>query len=374
MRLMFVYYVNDDAGSAQSLYSYTHVARAQGHEVVIWGPKDTLRTPRPWSGVQISRAVAPSASDNIEPMLTYSPDVESADAVIFVLETLYALHPGGYLNLVRLMSKVPRQRRVIIDNDGMYNDVIRADGDYNHTDAEASRRRTALYDSLSDRIYQPTFHPRRRGVRTFFFHGYDPALERALEFRAKEYGMIYVGNNWFRWRPMHRLLQAIEPIRQQVGRIGVIGSGWETPPSSMPSPLREDGFRSDPVYLHKLQIELMPPVPVRQVIPSMSKGFFNPVLVRPLFNHLRLVNPRVFETLAASTIPLFGQDPQYIEEIYGRQALELVLPEQGGEEKILDILYRPQYYAEVVGSIRRHLGVKHSYAVRFQELIDIVES
>src|ERR671925_2275359 len=108
MRLMFVYYVNDDAGSAQSLYSYTHVARAQGHEVVIWGPKDTLRTPRPWSGVQISRAVAPSASDNIEPMLTYSPDVESADAVIFVLETLYALHPGGYLNLVRLVRKGPR--------------------------------------------------------------------------------------------------------------------------------------------------------------------------------------------------------------------------------------------------------------------------
>jgi hypothetical protein len=231
-----------------------------------------------------------------------------------------------------------------------------------------------LYDSLSDRIYQPTFHPRRPCVRTFLFHAYNPGLERALEFRAKKYGMMYVGNNWFRWRPMHRLLQAIEPIRQQVGRIGLIGSGWQTPPYWMPSPLREDGFRTDAVYLQKLQVHLMPPVPVGQVIPTMSRGVFNPVLVRPLFNHLRLVNPRIFETLAANTIPLFGQDPGYVEEIYGRRAVELVLPQKEGEEKILDILHRPEYYAEIVNGIRRHIRQKHSYAVRLRELIDIVAS
>src|SRR5688572_565870 len=177
MRIMFIYPVNDDAGSAQTLYGYAQAAPALGHEIVVYGREDTLRTPRPWSGIQTSREAAPSKLDNTEPMLTYSMDVESADAVIFVLETLYELHPGGYLNLVRLLIKVPRERRFIVDNDGMYNDVVRVDGDYNYTDADASQRRAALYDSLSDRIYQPTFHPRRPCVRTFFFHGYNPGLE-----------------------------------------------------------------------------------------------------------------------------------------------------------------------------------------------------
>ena len=32
---------------------------------------------------------------------------------------------------------------------------------------------------------------------------------------------------------------------------------------------------------------------------------------------LRLVNPRLFETPAANTIPVFGLDPEYVREIYG---------------------------------------------------------
>jgi hypothetical protein len=128
------------------------------------------------------------------------------------------------------------------------------------------------------------------------------------------------------------------------------------------------------VVVYGREDTLRSPRPVRQVIPSMSKGVFNPVLVRPLFNHLRLVNPGIFETLAANTIPLFGQDPEYVEEIYGRQAVELVLPQQHGEEKMLDILHRPEYYGDIVNGIRQHLRQKHSYAVRLRELIDIVAS
>jgi hypothetical protein len=86
------------------------------------------------------------------------------------------------------------------------------------------------------------------------------------------------------------------------------------------------------------------------------------------------VTCRTYETLAANTIPLFCQDAAFVEEIYGEQAAELVLPDQQPQEKIMDIVCRPEHYAEIVRGIRQHLGQNHSYAVRLQELIEIVQS
>ena len=57
-----------------------------------------------------------------------------------------------------------------------------------------------------------------------------------------------------------------------------------------------------------------------QVIDWMGRGIFSPVIYRPLFDHLRLVTCRTFETPAANTIPLFCQDQAYIREIYGEVA------------------------------------------------------
>jgi hypothetical protein len=304
-------------------------------------------------------------------LLTYSLDVESVDTVIFILEWLLYLHHGGPLNLVKLVSKVPKSRRIVIDCDGMYNDVVRIDGDYNHLDPAASRRWIELCDGLSDKIYQPTLHPLRPNVGTFLFHAYDPIWEVPLDFCAKEYGMVYVGNNWFRWRALQRLLETIEPVREQVGRIALVGYSWDAMPYWVESPLRETACYTDPVYLQRLDVEIMPPVPVEQVINSMSQGVFSPVLVRPLFNHLGLVTCRTFETPAANTIPLFNLDEEYVREIYGEQALELVLGPRAVDQ-ILDVLLRPEHYAEIVRGIRHHLNEHHSYSVRLQELIEIV--
>jgi hypothetical protein len=349
MRLMFVYWKVEDAGSAQTIRNYAEAARALGHEVLLYAPED------PNSRFECST------------------DIESADGVIFVLEWNIYLHQGAYLDLVQPMRRAPRARRVVIDDDGMYNDVIAVDGDYNHPHAAASRRRTELYDRLSDKICQPTLRPLRPNVRTFLFHAYNPAWEVPLDFRAKEYGMVYVGSNWFRWRAMRRVLRAIEPIRERVGRIALIGHNWDASPYGASAKLSEDAYGTDPAYLRKLGVELMPPVPVERVIPSMSSGIFNPVLVRPTFNYLRLVNPRLFETPAASTIPLFGLEPEYVRELYGEPAVELVLADDAAEQ-ILDVLRRPERYAPIVAGIRRHLAERHSYAARLRQLIQIVES
>src|SRR6266481_6217332 len=184
--------------------------------------------------------------------------------------------------------------------------------------------------------------------------------------------MFYVGNNWFRWQAMKRVLQAVHHVRDEVGGIGIVGYAWDPPAYWLESRLRQDACYTDPRYLEQLAVQVMPAVHVDQVVHTMSKGIFNPVLVRPLFNHLRLVNPRLFETPAANTIPLFGLDHQYVKEIYGDEAFELVLPEDHPEEKILDIVRWPEHYARILRGIRRYLAEKHSYEARLKQLIKIV--
>ncbi len=364
MRFLFVYWKVHDGGSAQDIRNYLWTAKRLGHQAALYLP------------------------DEEKAGLSSSIDIESADLVIFVLESNIYSYPGegpkdyraraglmgmGQVNLARMVSKVPKGKRLVIDCDGMYNDAIRADGDYNHPDPEASQRRVELCDSLADRILQPTFRPLRPNVRTFFFHAYNPAWERPLDFTSKEYGMFYVGNNWFRWHGLHRVLRALEPIRGRVGRIGLVGRDWDAMPWWVESPLREAAYYTDPAYLKKLDVDILPPVPVEHVIGTMSKAIFNPVLVRPLFDHLGLVTCRTFETPAANTVPLFAHNAAYVKDVYGECALELALPEDASK-KIADVLERPHRYARIVADVRRHLAEKHSYADRLRDLLEIMKS
>src|SRR5262249_23747866 len=158
-------------------------------------------------------------------------------------------------------------------------------------------------------------------------------------------------------------------VRARVGRMGMVGHGWDSSPPWANSTISEEAYYSDPEYLKKLAIEVSPPVNFKEVIAHMSRGVIHPVVYRPLFNHLQLVTCRTFETFAANTIPLFGVDEAYVQEFYGERALELVLPVEQPEEKILDMLHRPNYYAAIVRDIRQYLAERHSYTVRLRELI-----
>jgi hypothetical protein len=347
MRLMFVYWKLENAGSAQTILNYAAAARELGHEVVLYADPD----------------------DNSK--CACSLDVESADAVIFLLEWNIYLHENKPLDLDGPLHRSASEQRIVIDNDGMYNDPIWVDGDYNHPTPEDSHKRTELYDSISDRIYQPTLHPLRTNVKTFLFHGYNPAWEVPLDRTPKLYGMVYVGSNWFRWRSMSRVLRAIEPIRHRIGRLRIVGHDWSEMPAWVESPLREDAYFCDLRYLRSLDVEVGPPVPISEVVGTMSQGVFNPVLVRPTFNRLRLVNPRLFETLAANTIPLFALDEAYVKEIYGEAGAELVLGDDASE-LIADVVKRPHHYAEVVAELRNYLAERHSFTARVAELVDLV--
>jgi hypothetical protein len=166
-------------------------------------------------------------------------------------------------------------------------------------------------------------------------------------------------------------LRCVESVREQVGRIALVGHDWGAVPWWVESPLREQAYFTDPDYLKQLGVEILPPIPVEQVIATMSRAVFNPVLLRPLFDHLRLVTCRTFETPAANTIPLFAQSAASVREIYGEPAVKLVLGDRPAE-LIADVLRRPEDYAEVVLGIRRHLAERHSYTARLRELTQII--
>jgi Glycosyl transferases group 1 len=350
MRIVFVYWDLDDSGSAQTLYHFGQAARRLGHEVVLY------------------------ADENPASRFICTKEIRTEDVVVFLLEWNIYIHKHKPFDLEEPVSKSHRGQRVILDDDGMYNDQIKVGGDYNHPALEDSRIRSELYDSLSDTILQPTYHPLRPNVRSFLFHGYSPTWEQPLDWRDKPYGMVYVGSNWFRWRALHRVLRSIEPVRPRVGRIGLVGHGWDTMPWWIEQPLREDAYFTDPDYLRRLEVELEPAVQVQEVVPWMSRGVFCPVLVRPTFNHLRIVNPRMFETPAANTIPLFGLDREHVREIYGEEALPLVMAKDQEElsSQIQDVLCRPERYAELVIGIRRRLAERHSFEARVCELIEVV--
>src|SRR4029453_1465139 len=147
MRFMFVYYVMTHGGSAQDIHNYARVAKTLGHEVVVYG--------------QSRVSVFP-----------LSKEVESADAVFFIFEWTQVMRYGDRLDLARLIGRVPRERRFVIDCDGAYNEPIAIDGDYNHTTVAASQEWMRICHSVSDKVFQPTLHPLRPNVRPFFFHGY----------------------------------------------------------------------------------------------------------------------------------------------------------------------------------------------------------
>jgi glycosyl transferase family 1 len=349
MRLVFVHWVYEDRGSAQDLYNYAQVARTLGHQVVIYGPPDA------------------GAFD-------YSLTLDGSDAVIFICEWTTALQHGDRLDWLRLLGRVPRARRVVIDCDGKYNDVVDVGGDYNHATAVESQAWVDLCDSLSDKILQATLHPRRPNVRSFLFHAYNPAWERPLNPGGKRFGMFYVGNNWFRWRQLRRVLEAVEPVREAIGSIGLVGYGWDSPPPWANPTLKESAYESDPDYLRQLGVDVHPPIRFDRVIDAMGQGLFMPVIYRPLFDDLELVTCRTFETVAANTIPLFWMAPGFVEDIYGVTGRELVVLSEGAPDKLRDVLRRPDYYAGVVAELREHLTTHHSYTARLQQLLDIVES
>jgi hypothetical protein len=136
----------------------------------------------------------------------------------------------------------------------------------------------------------------------------------------------------------------------------------------------EDTYQVDYEVLKELGVEALPPVPSAQVIATMSRGAINPMVYRPLFEHLGFVTCRTFENVAAGTVPLFLLNASYVRSVFGAAAENLVLSGDRQHEKIADVLQQPEHYAEIVRGIRDEFRRRHTPEARLRQLFEIVDA
>ena len=96
-------------------------------------------------------------------------------------------------------------------------------------------------------------------------------------------------------------------------------------------------------------------------------------MYRPLFECLGMVTCRTFETPAAGDHPAVHPRPGLCPRDLRRPCARSWCSARKPHEKILDVLARPEHYAEIVREIRQEFGRRHSPEARLRELIGIIE-
>lgn len=346
MKILFVMDKRVNAGSIQAVAAYVRAGDQLGHTIAMYG--------RP---------------DPNFPTVRFSLDVADTDYVVFILESGLQWLSG--LRVPHIMSAVPRERRVILDADGLYNPLVRINGyDRNHPGERARLEWMECCDLLASRVFQPSAEPRLPSVRALQFYGYDPSLKiEPAAAPAKRFDIMHLGHNWWRWQELNKsLLPSLERIRGQIGGVSFVGSWWSgTPPTPIDGEL-EQAFHADSDLFERLGIDVEPAVPYTKVVAKMSEGRVNIMTQRPLFKQLRILTSKYFEIFAADTIPMVMLDPGHAEDVYGPEGRHLAL-DGNVAERLLDALRRPSQYAEIVAAVRDHLEKHHSYRNRVEELV-----
>ena len=347
MNILFVMKHRGNAGNTHAIADYMRVAGRFGHRVALFGYQV------PWL-----------------PELEFSLDVSAFDKVVYLFES--EIYRVARLHEVALLGRFSRADRMILDMDGMYNPLIMLDGyDRNH-DEEAQRAEwIGYFDTLADRVMKPVLSlPTGDGhIGALPFYGYDPALELAPEKApAKEFDVVYVGHNWWRWRELEQeVFPALEPIRDRLGRIALVGLWWDAPPAD-PGAGHPLAFAGDASLLQRLRIETLPSVMYNEVVDTMSRSRINIFTQRPVLHHLRHLTLKYFEIFYADTIPLLALDADHAAAVYGPAGRELSL-KGCARDKVADALARPDHYRGLVQDVRRHLALHHGYERRMQELV-----
>lgn len=362
MKLLIVSRYDRCARAINTIIKYVSVGKLLGHEIALF-------------------------SDPIDDMpdVPTSRDPEAFDYVMFVVYETPDFPDLPYL--AHLLDRVPKERRLIVDCTGRYNETLQVEHDFNHLEKMDNHMGWEWIDgfaAVAKTILQPTLAPVRADARGFLFHAFDPAaVERRYDdaeqaarswagktAEPKPYGMVYVGNNWQRWSQMRALLKAIEPIKQSVGQMCLTGWAWDYRPE-WAAELGVQGIDTDPAMLKQMGVELKGNISFDQVIPFVSQARFCPVIHRPLFNHLGIVTNRTFETFCSDTVPLLMLPDEMIESIYGPAARLLAV----GEDltgHLQDILCRPEAYWDAILKTRVYLAEHHSFQRRFQEILTIL--
>jgi hypothetical protein len=355
MKLLLVISCDPWTRSVSTVHHYVTAGRALGHDVAVFG----------------------EANPEL-PGLPYTTDLAGVDLALFVIQV-----PGDFPDmphLARLLDTIPREKRVVVDLWGRYNETIYVDHDFNHLeklDGHVGWEWDDAFRAISDTILQPTLTPRRADAGSFLFHGFAPEAvvipETSAEAAAARwlkddrwFGVAYVGSNWQRWDQVRDFLTAHAPLRHTVGWAGLIGWNWkERPEWAIQQGLV--GVDTDPQMLLEMEVTVKDGVRFDKTLGYLSHSKFAPIFHRPLFRELGLATIRTFETFYADTIPILTLPKPFVEAIYGPAALALV-PGDDVAVFLTDALARPAFYWDAVIQTRAHLAKHHSYARRFEEL------
>jgi len=358
VKLLLVNQVYPSVRSVATIHKYVATGRALGHEVAVFGTADPEL-----------------------PALSFTTDLNGVDLALFVIQVTsdFPDMPG----LARLIDGVPRERRVVVDLWGRFNEPIRLNHDFNHLeklDGHLGWEWIEAFQAISDTILQPSLVPIRSDVHSFLFHGFDPAAvvreygtarEAATAWLGagpaeKPYGVMYVGSNWQRWEQVQDFLKQYAPTRGEVGRACLAGWDWDRRPEwAIQNGIQ--GVDTDPRLLAELEVETRANIRFDTVIGLLGQARFAPVFHRPLFQHLGFVTNRTFDTFYADTIPVLMLPREFVETILGPAALPLV-PEGDIGAHLKRVLNQPEPYWESVLQTRLYLATHHSYEKRFQEL------
>ena len=363
MKLLLVSGLAPQARSVATVHGYVAAGKALGHEVAVFG-----------------------APDPKLPSLPFTTDVSGFDFALFVIQVPQDFPDMPHL--ARLLDGIPRERRAVVDLWGRFNDTIGVDHDFNHLeqlDGHLGWEWVEALQAISDTILQPTLVPLRPDVRSFLFHAYDAgsvarprasAREAAAAWRGagpdeRPYGVMYVGNNWQRWDQVRELLQQVGPLRRELGRPCLIGSDWDQRPDwAVQQGIM--GIDVDAAFLGERDVEIRGGVRFDEVIGLLGKARFAPVLHRPLFRRLGFVANRTFETFSADTLPVLMLPEDFVEAVYGPEALALV-PRGDVAAHLMDAMSRPEVYWGAVLRTRSYLSRHHAFERRLQELRAILE-
>lgn len=358
MKIVLVGSVDPWTRSVATIQRYVRWGERLGHDVALFGaPNAELRD------------------------LKTTTAIDDADLVAFVVQVPQDIPGMPYL--ARMMDRIPREKRVVLDLWGRYNETVRVDHDFNHLekfDGHPSWEWMQAMEALGDTILQPTLHPRREDVGSFLFHAFDAdavarpyetAEEAARSWRAgdgatRPYGLVYVGSNWQRWSQIRQFLENYRPVAERVGQFCLAGWDWAERPG-WAAEMGMAGIDTDPDLLADLRVEVRMGVRFDAVVPLLAQGRFAPIFHRPLFKELGLVTARTFETFLANTIPVLMLPETFVEEIYGSAALKLV-PSEGLARHFESLLDDPEGAWDAVLKTRKHLAQHHSFAQRFEEL------
>jgi len=349
MKTLFVGKVDSAAYGVATIERYVRTGRALGHEVAVFGEQRTDL-----------------------PGIPFSVDVKKFDFAVFLIYQTDDFPDLPYLAL--LLDGIPKDRRLVLDPIGRYNETIRVEHDFNHLERLDGHQGWEWLDAMravAGRVAQPTLRPKRDDVASFLFYGFDADAVVAPGTIQKRFGLGYVGNNWQRWSQIQSLILAIEPLSAELGKGRIVGWDWKARPEwAIDKSIA--GVDVDTALLERAGFETRDAIEYDKVIASESEHAITPIINRPLFNELGLVTNRMFQTFAADTIPLLMLPDEMVSAVYGDAARPLVSG-ANVRERVAEALAHPDRFTGPIAAVRAHLAAEHSIRRRFEQLVTLLE-